>query len=94
MGSITIDSNIMTQGYRGGFSRSVTSSSSYYMYFPSISYNTIIGRATSSSYQYGIALGSVYNAPGNYRSNYDVVIRWSATNLIFKSPPITVVEYG
>jgi hypothetical protein len=42
------------------------------MYFPSISYNTIIGRAASSSYQYGICLGSVETNPTTY-GQYDVV---------------------
>ncbi|HOS17620.1 MAG TPA: hypothetical protein PKX15_11475, partial [Bacteroidales bacterium] len=72
MGSVTIDSNVMTEGYRGGIARTLENINSYYMYFPSISYNTIIGRATSSSYQYGICLGSVGTNPTSY-GQYDVV---------------------
>ena len=72
MGSVTIDSNTMTEGYRGGFARTVESTNSYYMYFPSISYNTIIGKAAGSSYQYGICLGSAGVNPTTY-GYYDVV---------------------
>ena len=72
MGSVTIDSNTMKEGYRGGFARDVASTNSYYMYFPSISYNTIVGRAGSTSYQYGICLGSANVNPTTY-GYYDVV---------------------
>jgi hypothetical protein len=66
MGSVTIDSNLMTEGYRGGLARSLEYTSTYYMYFPSISYNTIIGRTGNPSYQYGICLGSVNTNPSTY----------------------------
>ena len=81
-GSVTIDSNTMTEGYRGGFTRSVNSNQAYYMYFPSISYNTIIGRSGYSSWQYGICMGSTYQPPASGYNSYNDVVGQMVNNKI------------